>query len=52
MSMNENWSTIAQSQVRERNSRQPTASSWKKFVVCSRTTAGSRISATQAAARR
>ena len=52
ISRKENWSTIAQSQVLERNSRQPTASSCRKLGARSRTTSGSRISAISAAARR
>ncbi len=46
---NENWSTIAQSQVRDRNACQPSARSRRKRVASSRTAGGTRIAAAKSA---
>ncbi len=47
-----NWRTITHSHVRELNSRQPSASSAKKFDVSMRSSLGSRMSAVKNAARK
>ena len=47
--MNMNWTTIDQSHVRERNSPQPSRSSWTKLDAAWRAAAGTRIRTTNAA---